>query len=120
MDGIHRTSTYMNTKTIVWISTAFQAWHRWKDAPDDVSFLRDFHRHLFHVKVGVEVNHGDREVEFFTFKRRVEDYIHKVYADQPRLEVSCEMIAADLLKAFSAQEVTVSEDGENGATVTRS
>ena len=103
-------------RKIVWVTTIFEAFHRWKDAPQDVEFLRDYHRHLFHVKVGVLVNHGDREIEFFQFKRRLEDIIENTWAGK-RLNESCEMIAEDLLNFLDASFVTVSEDGENGATV---
>lgn len=108
----------MNVRTIVWVTTTFPAQHRWQGAPDDVAYLRNYHRHLFHVKLGVEVKRLDREVEFIQLKQKVDEYITRMYKDQ-ELEVSCEMIAVDLLGRFSAAYCTVSEDGENGATVCR-
>ena len=104
-------------KTVVWVTTQFEAFHRWKNAPNDVSFLRDYHRHIFHVKVGVEVSHGDREIEFFQFKRKVERRVECVWKGK-KFDGSCEMIAEDLRAYLGASFVTVSEDGENGATVT--
>jgi hypothetical protein len=104
------------TRTIVYVKTQFIGYHRWANAPDDVAFLRAYHRHVFHVKVGVEVTHGDREVEFFQFQRKVQDYISAEYEGR-YFEKSCEMIAIDLLYRFQAAMVEVSEDGENGAVV---
>lgn len=98
----------------VWIRTQFTAFHRWKDAPDDVKFLRDWHRHVFHVKIAVEVGHNDREVEFFQFKKKVEQYC-RIRLENQCFEKSCEMIAEELLNEFSAAFCEVSEDGENGA-----
>lgn len=108
----------MPTRTIVWVTTTFPAFHRWAAAPDDVAFLRAYHRHIFHVKLGVWVTHGDREVEFFQLKRKLDDCIRVIYEGK-HFEKSCEMIAQELLQQFNAAYCTVSEDGENGATVSK-
>ena len=88
----------------------------------DVSFLGYPHRHIFHFKVAIEVFHDDRDIEFIQFKRWLENLYGK-----GTLELdykSCEMIATDLYQQINARypnrEVTidVSEDGENGATMT--
>jgi hypothetical protein len=88
----------------------------------DVSFLGYPHRHVFHFKVAIEVFHDDRDIEFIQFKRWLENLYGK-----GTLELdykSCEMMATDLYKQinarFPSREVTidVSEDGENGATIT--
>jgi hypothetical protein len=101
---------------IVWVTDTFYGFHRWKDAPSEVEFLRDFHRHLFHVKVGMAVKQLDREIEFFLLKAdlamKLEDY------QGQQFEKSCEMIATEILECMGAEFVEVSEDGENGATVT--
>ena len=108
----------MTTKTLVWVTDRFEAWHRWAAAPDDVSFLRDYHRHLFHVTLGMSVSHDDRDIEFFQLKRRLAVYLIDRWAGR-WFEASCEMMAQDLLNKFIAEFCTVSEDGENGATVIR-
>ena len=105
-------------KTVVWITTQFVGYHRWKDAPDQVAFLRNEHRHIFHVKLGVRVDHDNRAVEFFMLKEEVNKHL-KLHFEGRRFELSCEQIAAKLLSYFSAEFVEVSEDGENGATVTK-
>ena len=99
----------------VWVSTTFVGVHRWKNAPDQVGFLRDWHRHVFHVKLAVSVVGLDREVEFLQLKEKVNIHLARTYRE--RFELSCEMIALDLVREFRAKWVEVSEDGENGAIV---
>lgn len=105
----------MRKKTIVWITTSFIAWHRWKDAPAFADYLRVYHRHVFHVKLGVEIVES-RQIEFIELKRRVDAHIY-VYYSQRYFELSCEDIAVNLMDKFKAEFVEVSEDGENGARV---
>jgi hypothetical protein len=87
----------------------------------DVSFLGYPHRHIFHFTVNIQVFHDDRDIEFIQFKR----WLEKLYAERT-LELdykSCEMIATDLATVINttypgrSMEITVSEDGENGATL---
>jgi hypothetical protein len=103
------------TITMVWVRTQFTGFHRWKDAPDEVAFLRDWHRHVFHVRLGMQVTELDREVEFFQLKAKVDSYLAAY--DGFRFEMSCEQLAALLQRDFGAVLVEVSEDGECGATV---
>ncbi len=110
------TSTKQATKTTVYITTQFTAYHKWENAPADVSFLKNVHRHIFHVKVCVPVSHNDRDVEFFQFKSGVDSYINTHYQNR-QFNKSCEMIASELLHEFGASSVEVSEDKENGAIV---
>ncbi len=103
-------------KTIVWVGTMFEGFHRWVDAPDDVAFLRDYHRHIFEVRLGIAVTDTNREVEFFQLKRKVDGFILDNYEGR-YFEFSCEQIAEVLLNEFKADFVEVSEDGENGAII---
>ncbi len=105
-------------KTIVWVSTTFEGYHRWCEAPNDVSFLRDYHRHIFEVKLGITVTDTNREIEFFQLKRKVDGYILDEFEGR-WFEFSCEQIAENLLNKFNACIVEVSEDGENGATISK-
>lgn len=100
----------------IYIQTQFEAQHRWKDAPKAQEFLRNWHRHIFHVKVAFAVTHNERQIEFFEAKHRVDDFIRDNFAKR-QFELSCEAIAEHLLIYFRAQSVEVSEDGENGAVV---
>jgi hypothetical protein len=101
---------------MVWVSTRFVGFHRWKDAPNQVIYLRDWHRHEFHVQVGVAVQGSDREVEFLQLKDAVKSFVRGNYEGK-YFEWSCEQLAERLMTAFGACFVEVSEDGENGATV---
>ena len=87
----------------------------------DVSFLATPHRHIFHFNVAVQVFHNDRDIEFIQFKRWLENQY-----SQGIIELnfkSCEMMSDDLFEIIASRypgrdiEITVSEDGENGATI---
>lgn len=87
----------------------------------DVSFLANPHRHLFHFRVRIAVQHDDREIEFIQFKRWLESlYIGNILELEYR---SCEMISDQLLSQIigkypgRAVEIEVSEDGENGSVL---
>ena len=109
----------MKTSTTIHVVTRFEGFHRWKDAPEDVAFLRAFHRHVFNVRVYIAVTHDNRQVEFFQFRRKLDDYIKATLAGR-EFELSCEQIAKMILEAFpQATAVEVKEDDENGAIVER-
>ena len=88
----------------------------------DVSFLGTPHRHIFHFRVQISVNHSDRDIEFIQFKRWLE-MLYSTALLQLDYK-SCEMIAEDLYEKIVAKygpnhdvEIEVSEDGENGAVL---
>lgn len=114
----------INTQMYVISSLQVEGFHYWKDAPEVVGFLRDNHRHMFHIEVKKEVTHGDRDVEIILLRRAVIEYLFNRYksSNGAWLEfgsMSCEMIAEDLVEAFDLTACRVMEDGENGACVTR-
>ncbi len=87
----------------------------------DVSFLANPHRHIFHFRVWISVEHSDRAIEFIQFKR----WLENLYS-QGTLQLdykSCEMMAEDLYEQIAAKHpgrevwIEVSEDGENGALI---
>ena len=101
--------------------------HCWPKCPfDEVAYLRDPHRHMFHVKAHKYVTHSDRDVEFIMLKRQIVEYLIFKYADRDNEDpfmctfgaMSCEMIAKELIDKFDLYKCEVSEDGENGAIVT--
>lgn len=113
-------------QTKIFIQTQFSGVHMWPDAPAEVSYLRNLHRHMFHVTVKVDVFHDDRELEFIMLKHHVEALIKGFLEDPDKWPdtTSCEQMAADIAKSLQetygvtrSYEVTVSEDGENGAIV---
>lgn len=82
-----------------------------------MAFLRQRHRHLFHVRGELPVGHADRHVEFILLKRRLDAAIAEAKTLR-REEVetwSCETWAAHLVAAMGFSKCEVSEDGENGA-----
>jgi len=86
----------------------------------DVSFLGTPHRHIFHFNVAIQVFHNDRDVDFIQFKR----WLENLYRGTLELNYkSCEMISDDLYQSIANRypdrdiHITVSEDGENGATI---
>ena len=88
----------------------------------DVAFLASPHRHMFHFRVAIDVFHNDRDIEFIQFKRwLVGLYQNDVLALDWK---SCEMIADDLYIQIAdrypgrAVTIEVSEDGENGCSIT--
>lgn len=94
--------------------------HCWPDAPPHRAYLRDAHRHLFHVEVRTKVWHDNREIEFHDLL----DSARSAWRERctTPLAASCEMkaraIAERLHEATSrSYTVTVSEDGECGATI---
>ena len=108
--------------TKVFCTFQFEGFHQWIDAPDSCSFLRAQHRHLFHVRVVAEVNHVNRDIEFITFKNTLEKTV-KVYNTTYKDNVltwSCEQWCLYIMSlSQSIIEVEVSEDGENGAILTK-
>ena len=118
-------------RRMIWVTFRKEGIHKYPAAATDpalatgdeydVSFLGSPHRHIFHFTVAIEVFHNDRDIEFIQFKR----WLEKLYAGGT-LELnykSCEMISDDLYEAIAHRypnrdiEITVAEDGENGATI---
>lgn len=114
----------------IFLTTSFEGVHCYPSAPEGVEFLRVPHRHIFGVRVEVEVYHDDRELEFILLKRKVNSWLE---VRQTRTNgvwqmgaMSCEQVANDLIKFLQKDlekgneryfKVTIDEDGENGAVV---
>lgn len=105
----------------IWITFQRAGIHCYPTAPDDVAYLRIPHRHLFKFKVGIEVEHNERDIEFHQFL----NWCMAQY-EQGVLQLdskSCETIASELAHQINirypnrAIEVEVSEDGECGAVI---
>ena len=86
----------------------------------DVSFLGTPHRHIFHFRVGIQVTHNDRDIEFIQFKRWLESLFRGILELNNK---SCEMISDDLYEVIATRypdrdiQIEVSEDGENGCLI---
>jgi len=120
-----------NAERKIWITFRKEGIHRYPAAATDpmlctpgeydVSFLANAHRHIFHFRVGIDVFHNDRDIEFIQFKRWLEGLYNK---DILQLDFkSCEMIADDLYIQIAerypnrAVTIEVAEDGENGCLI---
>ena len=122
-------------KSMIWVTFQKEGIHKYPAALEDpklatgdeydVSFLGYPHRHIFHFRVCIEVFHDDRDIEFIQFKR----WLERLYSADKSGGVlvldykSCEMICDELAEKINEKypnrrmEITVSEDGENGATI---
>lgn len=118
--------------------------HLWREAPEDLDYLRQKHRHELHIRVELEVFGFDREIEFIALKDELYLFLQRVisgrepinvsdeHTEWARLherifcnEASCEEIAfvlrGHLRRTYGINrvgKVEVLEDGENGAVVT--
>lgn len=113
----------MKEKKFIHVQTQFIGFHKYENSPGVVRFLRNLHRHLFYVKVKIEVFNVNRELEFYIIKYNLDNFIRN------NLEFSvvgsCEEIALlffnFLDKKFYLEgreiEIEVFEDNENGASV---
>lgn len=113
-------------KTIIGVKLSVEGMHYYSDASEKhglpMKFLEFPHRHMFHIEVRVSVKHDNRDKEFILLKREVIEYLHSKYYQEALNaldfgKMSCEMIAKDLMHAFHADSVKVSEDDENYALV---
>lgn len=105
------------------ISLKIEGIHRWEKCPiEEVSYLRDFHRHTFFIHCFIPVTHDDRDVEFIKFQHEVKEKLtEKFYDEKLKLHCfndwSCERIAVFLLEVFGCSKVEVGEDDEFYAIV---
>lgn len=118
-------------KRMIWVTFQREGIHKYPGADTDpnlatgdeydVSFLGYPHRHIFHFKVAIQVFHNDRDIEFIQFKRWLENSFRDGVMQLDHK--SCEMISDELYILIANRypnrdvEITVSEDGENGATI---
>jgi hypothetical protein len=117
----------------IWVTFQREGIHRYPAAETDpllatgdwrdVSFLAHPHRHIFHFRVGIDVYHNDRDVEFIQFKRWLERLYDSSQGVLSLDHKSCEMMADDLYLQIAdrypgrAVWIEVSEDGENGCMI---
>ena len=106
----------MGTEIVVRLQ--YEATHSWPECPiEAVKFLKDPHRHIFHIKAYKDVSHSDREIEIIIFKREIMFHLDMNFKGDFGTR-SCEDIALYLINEFSLSSCEVLEDGENGARVT--
>lgn len=105
----------------VFIKLQFTALHCWPECPiEEVSYLRNLHRHAFHVMIRFKVGHDDRDIEFINAKNEIHKWIQENWEGEDLGRLSCEQMATKLSIKFSHLDpcyVCVSEDDENGAEI---
>lgn len=115
-----------NAGVMVFATTRFVGFHNWPGAPEQFAHLKSPHRHVFHVKVKVLVQHNERDVEFQYLKTLTEKAIKELAFARPLEKAhpfSCETMAQEIGKRLNTKhklevvEVSVDEDGENGSIV---
>ena len=62
----------------IWVTLQKEILHQYNDAPKEVEYLKNLHRHILHIKVYVEVFTNDRDIEFIMFKHSIEKYLNKL------------------------------------------
>lgn len=119
MESNYKVDTWV-VKKMVWVTFQRRGFHYYADAPDDVDYLKFRHRHLFKFRIGFEVTHDNRELEF----HQELNWLESLFGTEIDIDgKSCEMLAADIHKhivvrhGLIAHTVEVAEDGECGATV---
>lgn len=106
--------------------------HCWPDAPYGRAYLASPHRHLFHVRATVRVEHNERDVEFHDLGALILDAVHALapeYVEDSSMRhfgaSSCETIARFVARALEQDHaldvlaVSCSEDDEYTATWTK-
>lgn len=108
-------------KTFIYVTTQKEFIHQYKDAPEEVEYLRYPHRHVAHIKIRIQVFDNNRELEFIMLKHRLDRYLSELLDTSVLSNRSCETIANSILsflieKYGSNRDmyICVSEDGENG------
>ena len=121
----------MKPQTTVIATVEMPGFHRWPDAPEELSYLATPHRHQFRFRVECATDDPDRQVEFHVLRRWTLEAIMVLY--KPAIAVgfevdgvffdgrSCETIAQEvgylLRVSHPVVAVEVWEDRENGARV---
>ena len=104
-------------KNWIWITHQLDGVHNYPNAPEQVDFLRNKHRHTFMLKIWIEVFNNDRDIEFYMFK----DFIKSRTIDGDYGSGSCEEIS-DNINLFIKERypnrnvmIDVSEEGIQGS-----
>ena len=114
-------------KIEVYCQLDFEAIHNFPDAEKLCNqwYLANLHRHMFRIKCTWEAVHGDREKEFIDVQHSVRAFLNKQFPNtvgnlKDIGTFSCETLAMLILANFDFLKIVeVSEDGENGAIVTK-
>lgn len=108
-------------KAFVLLDFDIVGFHRWPNAPEEVCFLRNNHRHIFQIKCKLPVGDLDREKEIFIETKKQQEMLFSEFGN-PCLfgSMSCEHIAEYLMENNpDMMSCEVLEDGKGGGMVLR-
>lgn len=101
-----------------------EGYHFYPDAPVEVNFLSNKHRHTFQISFGYQVEDLNREKEIFIERDKVKRFVKTKYLYHENatyfMDRSCEMIANDILEEFEGEGMIfceVWEEETGGARV---
>lgn len=92
--------------TTIIVCTKVVGFHAWKDAPAEVAYLASRHRHLFTIRVALDVQHDDRDLEFHMVLRHLRAVVYSRWSHD-KLEIefgnsSTEAIGRALIDGLEA------------------
>ena len=98
----------------------FDALHKFKDAPEQVYYLKNIHRHTFIINSKIEVFHEDRELEFYMVKDYIKTLLDNIetLGDNKSCENICSYVLTNLKQKYGSNRdycISCSEDGLNMA-----
>ena len=107
-------------KTVV-INLEVEGFHYYPNAPKEVAFLGDNHRHTFVITAGYRVEDLNREKEIFIERDYIREYLTESFGSPCQFKaMSCEMIAAEILEYAATDGMIwceVWEENTGGARV---
>jgi len=106
-------------KNQVIIQFKIEGFHKYPNAPQDVSFLSNIHRHVFSVKCFFAVAKLTREREIFICREQVKNRLIEKYGE-PCMFNDCEMVATEILKYWQQNGMVaceVWEENTGGARI---
>lgn len=111
-------------KSSVVVRIEVEGFHQYKDAPQEVGFLKALHRHTFIITAGYKVVDLDREKEIFILRAQLNNFMQLRYGMSSDIDyglmfggMSCEMIAVEILnwaKQYGMTWVEVWEEQTGG------
>ena len=108
-------------KKNVIIQFEIEGFHHYPNAPKEVEFLSLNHRHTFKIKCGYQVEDLNREKEIFICRDIVKKFLFNKYGMPCQFQnMSCEMIAEEILKQYTEDDMIfceVWEEETGGARV---
>lgn len=85
----------MNREILV--HNSVEGFHNWSEAPEEYSYLRARHRHIFIIKTWFKVSHNNREIEINKMAREIQAALGE---ENPPLGIALYMQAEHLCKTM--------------------